>query len=165
MKISIFGLGYVGTVSAGCLAHEGHEVIGVDPVQPKLTLINRGPVADHRSGDRRDHRAEREAGRLRATSDPDQAIRETELSFVCVGTPSQPNGNLDLRYIRRICEQIGAGAQRQNRAAHGRDPQHHSAGHDAQRRDSDSGGVLREEGRQSISASATIRNFCAKARR
>jgi GDP-mannose 6-dehydrogenase len=100
-------LGYVGTVSAGCLASDGHEVIGVDPVPTKVDLINRGqsPIIEADIGEI--IAATAKAGRLRATGDPAQAIRETELSFVCVGTPSQANGNLDLRYIRRICEQIG----------------------------------------------------------
>ena len=107
MRISIFGLGYVGTVSAGCLADDGHEVVGVDPVPTKVDLINRGqsPIIETDIGEI--IAAAAQAGRLRATSDPGQGIRETELSFVCVGTPSQANGNLDLRYIRRICEQIG----------------------------------------------------------
>ena len=107
MRISVFGLGYVGTVSAGCLAHDGHEVVGVDPLPTKVDLINRGqsPIIETDIGEI--IAATAKAGRLRATSDPGQAIRETELSFVCVGTPSQANGNLDLRYIRRICEQIG----------------------------------------------------------
>jgi GDP-mannose 6-dehydrogenase len=107
LRISIFGLGYVGTVSAGCLAHDGHEVVGVDPLSTKVDLINRGqsPIIETEIGDI--VAATAKAGRLRATSDPVQAISETELSFVCVGTPSQANGNLDLRYIRRICEQIG----------------------------------------------------------
>jgi GDP-mannose 6-dehydrogenase len=107
LRVSIFGLGYVGTVSAGCLASDGHEVIGVDPVPTKVDLINRGqsPIIEADIGEI--IAATAKAGRLRATGDPAQAIRETELSFVCVGTPSQANGNLDLRYIRRICEQIG----------------------------------------------------------
>jgi GDP-mannose 6-dehydrogenase len=107
LKISIFGLGYVGTVSAGCLAQAGHEVIGVDPVRTKVDLINRGqsPIIEAEINEIVASFAG--SGRLRATDDPAAAIRETELSFVCVGTPSQPNGNLDLRYIRRICEQIG----------------------------------------------------------
>jgi GDP-mannose 6-dehydrogenase len=107
LRISVFGLGYVGTVSAGCLAHEGHEVVGVDPLTTKVDLINRGqsPIIETAIGEI--VAATAKAGRLRATSDPVQAIHETELSFVCVGTPSQANGNLDLRYIRRICEQIG----------------------------------------------------------
>ena len=107
MKISIFGLGYVGAVSAGCLASEGHEVIGVDPVATKVDLINRGlsPIIEAEISEIM--AAASEAGLLRATDDSIRAICETELSFVCVGTPSQANGNLDLRYIRRICEQIG----------------------------------------------------------
>jgi GDP-mannose 6-dehydrogenase len=107
LRISVFGLGYVGTVSAGCLADDGHEVVGVDPVPTKVDLINRGqsPIIETDIGVIIGAAAKE--GRLRATSDPSQGIRETELSFVCVGTPSQANGNLDLRYIRRICEQIG----------------------------------------------------------
>ena len=107
MKVSVFGLGYVGTVSAGCLAEDGHEVIGVDPVQTKVDLINKGlsPIIEADIGEI--IRSNVQAGRLRATQDQVRAIRETELSFVCVGTPSQTNGNLDLRYVRRVCEQIG----------------------------------------------------------
>ena len=107
MKISIFGMGYVGTVSAGCLAQNGHEVIGVDPVRTKVDLINAGqsPIIEAEIG-----KIIAEAvrsGRLRATDNQDEAINQTELSFVCVGTPSQANGNLDLTYIRRVCELIG----------------------------------------------------------
>jgi GDP-mannose 6-dehydrogenase len=107
MKVSIFGLGYVGTVSAACLANDGHEVVGVDPIQTKVDLINEGrtPIIEQEIGDI--IAANVKSGRLRAVVDPDQAIQATDLSFVCVGTPSQPNGNLDLRFIRRICEQIG----------------------------------------------------------
>jgi GDP-mannose 6-dehydrogenase len=107
LKISIFGLGYVGTVSAGCLANDGHDVIGVDPVQTKVELINNGrsPIIEAEIDEIIASNAR--AGRLRATDNQANAVRETELSFVCVGTPSQANGNLDLRYIRRICEQIG----------------------------------------------------------
>ncbi|MFZ0085457.1 MAG: nucleotide sugar dehydrogenase [Candidatus Acidiferrales bacterium] len=107
MKISVFGLGYVGTVSAGCLAQNGHEVIGVDPVRTKVDLINAGKSPIIEADIAEIMAASVKAGRLRATSDQDQAIRETELSFVCVGTPSQANGNLDLTYIRRVCGLIG----------------------------------------------------------
>lgn len=112
MKVSIFGLGYVGTVSAGCLANDGHEVIGVDSVPTKTELINRGqsPIIEAEIGEI--VTANVKAGRLRATTDPRQAVRETELSLVCVGTPSQANGNLDLKFIRRICEQIGEALKR-----------------------------------------------------
>ena len=107
MKISIFGLGYVGTVSAGCLARDGHEVIGVDPVRTKVELINAGQSPIIESDIAEIIAAAVKSGHLRATDDQDEAIRQTELSFVCVGTPSQPNGNLDLTFIRRVCELIG----------------------------------------------------------
>jgi GDP-mannose 6-dehydrogenase len=107
LKVSIFGLGYVGTVSAGCLAKEGHEIIGVDPVKTKVQLINAGksPIIE-RDIDEIICQAVK-TGRLRATDDTVQAIRDTEISFVCVGTPSQINGNLDLTHVRHVCEQIG----------------------------------------------------------
>jgi GDP-mannose 6-dehydrogenase len=107
LRVSIFGLGYVGTVSAGCLAAEGHEVTGVDPVQTKIELINKGqsPIVEAEISDIIASTVK--AGRLHASDNSDEAVHKTELSFVCVGTPSQANGNLDLRYIRRICEQIG----------------------------------------------------------
>jgi GDP-mannose 6-dehydrogenase len=107
VKISVFGLGYVGTVSAGCLANQGNLVIGVDPVPAKVDLINRGqtPIIEAEIGEIIASLVK--TGRLKATHDAAAAVHETDISFVCVGTPSQPNGNLDLRYIRRICEQIG----------------------------------------------------------
>jgi GDP-mannose 6-dehydrogenase len=107
LKVSVFGLGYVGAVSAGCLANDGHEVLGVDPFPTKVDLINNGqsPIIEADIGEMIATNAK--SGRLRATDDQAKAIRETELSFVCVGTPSQSNGNLDLSYIRRVCEQIG----------------------------------------------------------
>ena len=107
MRISVFGLGYVGTVSAGCFANQGNSVIGVDPVPAKVDLINRGqaPIVEVEIGEIIASTVK--SGRLRATHDAISAVHETDVSFVCVGTPSQPNGNLDLRYIRRICEQIG----------------------------------------------------------
>ena len=107
MRISIFGLGYVGAVSAGCLASEGHEVVGVDPVQMKVDLIQAGksPIIEVEIDEL--ICAGVKQGRIRATTDHIDGVMNTDLSFVCVGTPSQPNGNLDFRYIRRICEQIG----------------------------------------------------------
>jgi GDP-mannose 6-dehydrogenase len=107
LKVAIFGLGYVGTVSAGCLAHAGHEVVGVDPVPAKVDLINSGqsPIVEADISEIISLTVRE--GRLRAAGDVLQVTLETDLSLVCVGTPSQPNGNLDLRYIRRVCEQIG----------------------------------------------------------
>jgi GDP-mannose 6-dehydrogenase len=107
MKISVLGLGYVGTVSAACLARDGHEVIGVDPERTKVELINAGrsPIIEK---DIDQIIAEQvAAGRLRASIEVSDAVRHTDMVLVCVGTPSQPNGGIDLKYIRRVCEQIG----------------------------------------------------------
>lgn len=108
MRISIFGLGYVGAVSAGCLARDGHEVIGVDPNQTKVDLINAGttPIIEESIGEMIADAVK--AGRLRATTSVRDAVMGSDLSLVCVGTPSQLNGNLDLSYVRRVCEEIGA---------------------------------------------------------
>lgn len=108
LRISIFGLGYVGAVSAGCIAADGHQVVGVDAVAEKVDLINSGQSPIVEADIREIIRETVSTGKLRATQDTTAAIHETDLSFVCVGTPSQPNGDLDLRYIRRICEQIGS---------------------------------------------------------
>ncbi|MDR3427048.1 MULTISPECIES: nucleotide sugar dehydrogenase [Silvimonas] len=108
MKISIFGLGYVGVVAAGCLAGEGHTVIGVEPNASKVDLINRGipPIVEKDIAELVSEAVS--AGRLRGTTDVHAAVLATEMSFICVGTPSQLNGALDLRYVRRVCEEIGA---------------------------------------------------------
>ena len=108
MRISIFGLGYVGAVSAGCLAREGHMITGVDPNPRKVELINEGhsPVIER---DIDGIIAEQvKMGRLRATTDGRHAVMESDISFICVGTPSQANGSLDLRYVRAVCAEIGA---------------------------------------------------------
>ena len=108
MKICVLGLGYVGTVAAGCLASEGHEVIGVDPNRLKVDLINSGraPIVEKEIGEI--IARESSEGRLRATSDVAAALRYADLAFICVGTPSQPNGALDLQYVKRVCEEVGA---------------------------------------------------------
>ncbi|UJP06127.1 MAG: UDP-glucose/GDP-mannose dehydrogenase family protein [Nitrosomonas sp.] len=108
MKISIFGLGYVGTVSAGCLATDGHSVIGVDPNKTKVDLINQGtsPIVEKDIGEM--IAAAVKNNQLRATLDVRDAVMNSEISLVCVGTPSQLNGNLDLSHVRKVCEQIGA---------------------------------------------------------
>lgn len=108
MKICVLGLGYVGAVSAGLLAKEGHEVIGVDPERAKVDLINAGrsPIIERDLGDI--IATEVAVGRLRASATVEDAVRHTDLALVCVGTPSLPNGGIDLRYVRRVCEQIGA---------------------------------------------------------
>lgn len=108
MKISIFGLGYVGAVSAGCLAEDGHQVIGVDPNQTKVDLINKGstPIVEKDIGEMIAKNVA--STRLTATTDVRHAVLNSDVSLICVGTPSQLNGNLDLSYVRRVCEEIGA---------------------------------------------------------
>lgn len=108
MKISIFGLGYVGAVSAGCLATDGHEVIGVDPNKTKVELINQGttPIIEKDIGEM--IAATVKSGHLRATADVRDAVFGSDMSLICVGTPSQLNGNLDLSHVRKVCQEIGA---------------------------------------------------------
>jgi len=108
LKVSVFGLGYVGTVSAGCLAKNGHQVIGVDPVRTKVDLIKRGQSPIIEAEIPEIIAAAVQSGHLSATDDLPKAVRETAISIICVGTPSLANGNLDLSYIRRVCEQIGS---------------------------------------------------------
>ena len=107
MKISVLGLGYVGAVSAACLARDGHEVIGVDPERAKVDLINAGksPIIEKDIGPIIAEQVA--AGRLRASTELAQALRHTELTLVCVDTSSHPNGGIDLNYVRHVCEQIG----------------------------------------------------------
>src|SRR3954470_23178362 len=108
VRISVFGLGYVGCVSAACLAARGHEVVGVDVNPVKVDLIAGGnaPVVEERIGELT---AEVVAsGALRATTDVAEAIAATEVSLICVGTPSAPNGSLSTTYLERVAEQIGA---------------------------------------------------------
>ena len=107
MRISIFGLGYVGSVSAACLAKEGHQVVGVDPIRVKTKLINQGksPIIEKDIGSLTAKAVQN--GKLSATENTEAAILASEVSFICVGTPSQLNGNLDLKYVRRVCEDIG----------------------------------------------------------
>ena len=108
MKISIFGLGYVGAVSAGCLASDGHEVIGVDPNKTKVDLINQGttPIIEKDIGEM--IAATVKSGHLRATADVRDAVFGSDMSLICVGTPSQLNGNLDLSHVRKVCQEIGS---------------------------------------------------------
>jgi len=107
MKLSVWGLGYVGTVSAGCLAQEGHEVIGVDSEPAKVDLINAGkpPIIEKDIGQIIERQVA--AGRLSATTEASVAVRQTDLFLICVGTPSRSNGDIELKYVRRVCEEIG----------------------------------------------------------
>ena len=107
MKISIFGLGYVGVVSAGCLASRGHEIVGVDVNEPKVELLNTGvsPIVEKDLSKLLSQAKKK--GLISATADAGYAIENTEISLICVGTPSRPNGSLNTKYLERICKQIG----------------------------------------------------------
>jgi GDP-mannose 6-dehydrogenase len=105
--ISVFGLGYVGSVSVACLADHGHNVIGVDVNPTKVEMIaeGRSPIIEEGLGELL--RKGMIEGRIRATTDVVQAVHESDVSFICVGTPSNPNGSLNLAYVKRVSEHIG----------------------------------------------------------
>jgi len=114
VKISIFGLGYVGTVSAACLAQQGHDVIGVDITLNKVEIINSGhsPVIEHAIDELVAQGVK--DGRLRATTDAAEGILNSDLSLICVGTPSNENGSLDLTFVERVCHDIGRALKQKN---------------------------------------------------
>lgn len=107
MKISIFGLGYVGCVGIGCLSKQGHNMVGVDVSDVKVELINQGkPTIVEKDIDALIQEGHQQ-GRIRATKDYQDAVLNTDISFLCVGTPSSDNGHLDLTYILQTAHQIG----------------------------------------------------------
>ncbi len=109
MKIAVFGLGYVGCVSLGCLANNGHSVIGVDISDFKVDLINSGrPTIVEKDIDELISKYRKE-GSITATKDHTRAVKESEVAFICVGTPSLPTGQLNLNQIYKTAEQIGNG--------------------------------------------------------
>jgi GDP-mannose 6-dehydrogenase len=108
MNISIFGLGYVGAVSLACLARNGHRVIGVDIDPGKLELIRRGQTPIIETGMAELMRTVVESGRVQVTDDAVSAVHRSELSAICVGTPSLPNGAPDRRAVERCTAQLGA---------------------------------------------------------
>lgn len=117
MDISVFGMGYVGAVCSACLAKDGHTVIGVDVSEEKVKIINAGqaPIVEPQL---EEFIADGVAsGRLRATLDGRDAVANTELSMICVGTPSKTNGDLELNYIEGVCRDIGE-ALREKRTPH-----------------------------------------------
>ena len=117
LSVSIFGLGYVGSVSAACFASMGHKVIGVDLSRPKVEMLDSGrtPIIEARMSELVAEASQ--AGRLRATTDAADAVLNSEVSFVCVGTPSMKNGKLDLSHIENVAREIGA-AIRQKKSPH-----------------------------------------------
>lgn len=107
MKISIFGMGYVGAVSGACLAKQGHQVVGVDTNPGKVGLINAGESPIVEEGMAELMREVVDSGAFRATTDAEEAILGTEMSFVSVGTPSEANGALSLRAVHAVSREIG----------------------------------------------------------
>lgn len=115
MRIAVFGLGYVGCVTGACLARLGHQVYGVDVSETKVRMINdgRAPL--------REHAVERlveemvGCGRFRATQNPAEAMRNAEISLICVGTPSQKDGTPNLQYLQRAMDEICAALDHQKR--------------------------------------------------
>ncbi len=114
MRVSVFGLGYVGCVSAASFAGDGHEVVGVDVNADKVASINAGcsPIVEPGLDDLLGECAA--DGRRRATTDTADAIRSTDVSLLCVGTPSRKNGSLDLQYLERVSEEVGRAIRDKN---------------------------------------------------
>jgi GDP-mannose 6-dehydrogenase len=106
-SLSIFGLGYVGSVSLACFAQDGYQVIGVDVNPEKVAMINAGRSPIIEQGLAGLIRAGVDRGLIRATTNATQAVHQSGVSLVCVGTPSNPNGSLNLTYIKRVCADIG----------------------------------------------------------
>ncbi len=107
MNISIFGLGYVGCVSLGCLAQNGHTVIGVDVSESKIEQINNGEATIVEKDIDAMIQQQRAAGRISATHNYQQAVLQSEISIIAVGTPSSEKGHLNLEYIFHVAENIG----------------------------------------------------------
>ena len=107
MKISVFGLGYVGSVCAACLADRGHSVVGVDSAEAKVDLVRAGqaPIVEPEIGELVQKTVKK--GQLTATVDSAAAVASTDISIICVGTPSQPNGASGLAAIETVSTEIG----------------------------------------------------------
>jgi GDP-mannose 6-dehydrogenase len=108
VKLSVFGLGYVGCVAAACLAEAGHDVVGVDVNPTKVEIINSGTSPIIEDGISELIAKVVSSGRLSATTDSARAIRDSDISLVCVGTPSNQNGSLHLHHVEQVCSEIGA---------------------------------------------------------
>lgn len=118
MQVSVYGLGYVGTVTAAALADAGHDVVGVDTNPDKVAMINRGqatviePELPELLG------RVQQSGRLRATTETPEAVQASDVAMICVGTPSRPNGSIDTEALQRVGEQIGAALHGRTRPFH-----------------------------------------------
>jgi GDP-mannose 6-dehydrogenase len=114
MNITVLGLGYVGCISAACLAQQGHQVIGVDVNPIKVDLINQGksPIVERQVDEIISETVD--ANRLSATTDINMALTQSDVSLICVGTPSKENGSLDLKHIQNVCRELGRALRQQS---------------------------------------------------
>jgi GDP-mannose 6-dehydrogenase len=114
LPISVFGMGYVGSVTSACFAHVGHSVTGVDvsPAKVEMMASGRSPIIEARMSELVE--AGHRTGLLRATTNAEDAVRDSEISFVCVGTPSLRSGKLDLGYVERVVREIGAALKKKD---------------------------------------------------
>ena len=115
MRLSVFGLGYVGCVSAACFANDGNDVIGVDVNPTKVEIINAGKTPIIEEGLNELIGKVVAAGHLRATTASTRAVHDSDLSLICVGTPSNQNGSLHLRHVEQVCREIGAAIKTKDR--------------------------------------------------
>lgn len=114
MNISVFGLGYVGAITAACLTKDNNTVIGVDLKEEKISAINRGAAPQYEKDLNSLVSQAVSQKLLRATKDVNDAIEGSQISLVCVGTPSNPDGSLNLEHVKRVCGEIGAALEQKN---------------------------------------------------
>ena len=128
MRISIFGLGYVGSVTAGCLARVGHDVIGVDVNELKVSSINdgKGPIIEQQINDIIGDAVK--SGKLWATTSADKAIDATDVSLICVGTPANGNGKSESQICRSLLSTNRTGTRQEVGVSHDSYSQHRAAG-------------------------------------
>ena len=107
MKISIFGMGYVGVVSAACLLRDGHEIVGVDPAAAKVADLSQGHSPIQEPGVAELLARGHQAGRINATTEASEALPGSEMVWICVGTPSGSDGTIDLSSVEAVIKQIG----------------------------------------------------------
>lgn len=115
MKISVFGLGYVGCVSIGCLAEMGHTVVGVDVSETKVNLINNGKPTIVEKNISKLIKYGYETKKITATPDYKKAVINTDVSFICVGTPNSSSGHLNMDFIRSVSKEIAAGLKEKDK--------------------------------------------------
>lgn len=106
MKLTVFGLGYIGTITSACMARSGHRIVGVDSASNKVEMLNAGISPIIEPGIQEMVSESVKSGRLRGTTDVDDALDGTEAVFICVGTPSNSEGEVELCYVRRVTAEL-----------------------------------------------------------